>query len=259
MKTRLDLRRWAQQAHCNKTQSQPSTSAVRSTHTHTPILSLSLALAGKLEREREREWEKRRPKHTFWLTPFRRSSSIYRAKSLLLCENKHFFFHFNSDSTPHPFPVNTQPVPPMAPSTSSSSAGPAMAKRLIRFSGSLRRTEAPRRPTPPPSPPPKKLKPMAEVMAKAGFAVLDRGDYSKVSCEQCRSGERPDELLLCDKCDKGFHMKCLRPIVVRVPIGSWLCPKCSGHRRVRSTLLFASFLLSLLLEWEMWQCGFFLF
>ncbi|GMY12420.1 probable Histone-lysine N-methyltransferase ATXR5 isoform X3 [Fagus crenata] len=122
----------------------------------------------------------------------------------------------------------------MAPSTSSSSAAPAMAKRLIRFSGSLRRTEAPRRPTPPPSPPPKKLKPMAEVMAKAGFAVLDRGDYSKVSCEQCRSGERPDELLLCDKCDKGFHMKCLRPIVVRVPIGSWLCPKCSGHRRVRS-------------------------
>jgi hypothetical protein len=258
MKTGLDLRRWAQQAHCNKTQSQPSTSAVRSTHTltHTPILSLSLALAGK----GEREWEKRRPKHTFWLTPFRRSSSIYRAKSLLLCENKHFFFFsFQFRFYPHPFPVNTQPVPPMAPSTSSSSAAPAMAKRLIRFSGSLRRTEAPRRPTPPPSPPPKKLKPMAEVMAKAGFAVLDRGDYSKVSCEQCRSGERPDELLLCDKCDKGFHMKCLRPIVVRVPIGSWLCPKCSGNRRVRSTLLFASFLLSLLLEWEMWQCGFFLF
>ncbi|XP_059433368.1 probable Histone-lysine N-methyltransferase ATXR5 isoform X2 [Corylus avellana] len=119
----------------------------------------------------------------------------------------------------------------MAPATSSSSS---TAKRLIRFSGSLRRTEAPRRPTPPPSPPPKKLKPMAEVMAKARHAVVERVDYSDASCQQCGSGDRADELLLCDKCDKGFHMKCLRPIVVRVPIGSWLCPKCSGRRRVRS-------------------------
>ncbi|KAF3962457.1 hypothetical protein CMV_013031 [Castanea mollissima] len=112
----------------------------------------------------------------------------------------------------------------------------APAQRLIRFSGTLRRTEAPRRPTtPPPSPPPKKLKPLSEVMAKAGFAVVEKNDYSDVSCEQCGSGERGDELLLCDKCDKGFHMKCVRPIVVRVPIGSWLCPNCSGHhRRLRS-------------------------
>ncbi|XP_062147711.1 probable Histone-lysine N-methyltransferase ATXR5 [Alnus glutinosa] len=116
----------------------------------------------------------------------------------------------------------------MAPATSSSSS----AKRLIRFSGSLRRTEAPRRPSP--SPPPKKLKPMVEVMEKARHAVVERVDYSDVSCQQCGSGDSADELLLCDKCDKGFHMKCLRPIVVRVPIGSWLCPKCSGRRRVRS-------------------------
>ncbi|KAK4585497.1 hypothetical protein RGQ29_022951 [Quercus rubra] len=112
----------------------------------------------------------------------------------------------------------------------------APAQRLIRFSGTLRRTEAPRRPsTPPPSPPPKKLKPLSEVMAKAGFAVVEKNDYSDVSCEQCGSGERGDELLLCDKCDRGFHMKCVRPIVARVPIGSWLCPNCSGHhRRLRS-------------------------
>lgn len=119
--------------------------------------------------------------------------------------------------------------PSMAPATSSSSA-----KRLIRFSGSLRRTEAPRLPSPPLSPTPKKLKSIEEVMARAPHAVVERPDYCNVSCEQCRSGDRPDELLLCDKCDKGFHMKCVRPIVVRVPIGSWLCPKCSDRRRVRS-------------------------
>lgn len=114
----------------------------------------------------------------------------------------------------------------MAPATTSS----AEARRFI---GSRRRTEAPRRMLSP-SPPPKKVKSMEEILAKARYAVVERGDYGDVGCEQCGSGERAEELLLCDKCDKGFHMKCLRPIVVRVPIGSWLCPKCSGQRRARS-------------------------
>ncbi|XP_044487999.1 probable Histone-lysine N-methyltransferase ATXR5 isoform X2 [Mangifera indica] len=116
----------------------------------------------------------------------------------------------------------------MAPATSSSA-------EARRFVGSRRRTEAPRgMHSPSPSPPPKKLKSIAEILATARYAVVARGDYSDVICEQCGSGERPDELLLCDKCDKGFHMKCLRPIVVRIPIGSWLCTNCSGQRRVRS-------------------------
>ncbi|XVF61107.1 hypothetical protein PTKIN_Ptkin08bG0102400 [Pterospermum kingtungense] len=113
----------------------------------------------------------------------------------------------------------------MAPATTV-----AEARRLV---GSRRRTEAPRR-RPSPSPSPRKMRPMSEIMARARYAVVERADYSDIICEQCGSGEHPDELLLCDKCDKGFHMKCLRPIVARVPIGSWLCPKCSGHRRVRN-------------------------
>lgn len=118
------------------------------------------------------------------------------------------------------------PILPMAPATTSSAAGPA--QRLIRFN---RRTSAPRRHH---SPPPKKFKPLAEVMERARFSVVERTDYSDVRCEQCGSGDRAEELLLCDKCDRGFHMKCLRPIVAILPIGSWLCPKCSGQRRVRS-------------------------
>ncbi|XP_057979882.1 probable Histone-lysine N-methyltransferase ATXR5 isoform X2 [Malania oleifera] len=80
--------------------------------------------------------------------------------------------------------------------------------------------------------PAKKFMSMAEVMANAKFAVVERDDYGEVICEQCGSGDRAEELLLCDKCDKGFHMFCLRPVMVRVPIGSWFCPKCSGQRRV---------------------------
>ncbi|KAL6225411.1 hypothetical protein ACLB2K_004261 [Fragaria x ananassa] len=118
----------------------------------------------------------------------------------------------------------------MPPATTSPAARPA--QRLICFN---RRTSAPRRHrSPPQSPPPKKFKPLSEVMERARFAVVERIDYSDVRCEQCGSGDRAEELLLCDKCDRGFHMKCLRPIVAILPIGSWLCPKCSGHRRVRS-------------------------
>ncbi|KAL9340252.1 hypothetical protein Peur_066471 [Populus x canadensis] len=99
--------------------------------------------------------------------------------------------------------------------------------------GSRHRTSAPRRPSPPPYPSPKRMKLLTEVMEKAAYAVVEREDYDDISCEQCRSGERAEELLLCDKCDKGYHMKCLRPIVVRVPIGSWICNKCSGDGQGR--------------------------
>nr|TKR91239.1 PHD finger family protein [Populus alba] len=59
-------------------------------------------------------------------------------------------------------------------------------------------------------------------------------DYSDVYCEKCRSGESPGELLLCDKCDKGFHLFCLRPILVAVPKGSWFCPSCSKQKMPNS-------------------------
>ncbi|PHU00396.1 Histone-lysine N-methyltransferase ATXR5 [Capsicum chinense] len=104
------------------------------------------------------------------------------------------------------------------------------------------------------SPPPKKYRSMTEIMKVAKRVELpadvddgDNGgdeeeeeeveeDYGGVVCEQCGSGERAEELLLCDKCNKGFHMLCLSPIVVRVPIGPWHCPHCSGdqHRLIKS-------------------------
>ncbi|KAI3471240.1 hypothetical protein Pfo_027903 [Paulownia fortunei] len=57
-------------------------------------------------------------------------------------------------------------------------------------------------------------------------------DYSDVCCEKCGSGQRPAELLLCDECDRGFHIFCLRPILVAVPKGHWFCPSCSNHKNL---------------------------
>ncbi|RDX82824.1 Histone-lysine N-methyltransferase ATXR6, partial [Mucuna pruriens] len=51
-----------------------------------------------------------------------------------------------------------------------------------------------------------------------------------VCCEECGSGHSPAKLLLCDKCDRGYHLFCLRPILPSVPIGSWFCPSCSHNK-----------------------------
>ncbi|KAI3457978.1 hypothetical protein Pfo_014641 [Paulownia fortunei] len=59
-------------------------------------------------------------------------------------------------------------------------------------------------------------------------------DYSDLCCEKCGSGQHPAELLLCDKCDRGFHLFCLRPILVAVPKGRWFCPPCSNHKNLKN-------------------------
>ncbi|KAH7543810.1 hypothetical protein ACOSP7_031403 [Xanthoceras sorbifolium] len=59
-------------------------------------------------------------------------------------------------------------------------------------------------------------------------------EYDDVCCEKCGSGDFPAELILCDKCDKGYHLFCLRPILLSVPKGSWFCPSCSKHKIPKS-------------------------
>uniref|UniRef100_A0A8C7FWS0 Bromodomain adjacent to zinc finger domain, 2A n=1 Tax=Oncorhynchus kisutch TaxID=8019 RepID=A0A8C7FWS0_ONCKI len=48
----------------------------------------------------------------------------------------------------------------------------------------------------------------------------------KVTCQVCRKGDNDEYLLLCDCCDRGCHMYCLRPKVTQVPEGDWFCPTC---------------------------------
>lgn len=45
-------------------------------------------------------------------------------------------------------------------------------------------------------------------------------------CEQCRSGLHGDVMLLCDRCNKGWHLYCLSPPLERVPSGNWYCLEC---------------------------------
>ncbi|KAL5098856.1 hypothetical protein RYX36_003183 [Vicia faba] len=50
-------------------------------------------------------------------------------------------------------------------------------------------------------------------------------------CEQCKSGLHGDVMLLCDRCDKGWHIYCLSPPLKQIPLGNWYCFNCLSSDR----------------------------
>lgn len=51
-----------------------------------------------------------------------------------------------------------------------------------------------------------------------------------IACELCGSGENDESVLLCDECNRGFHMECLAPPLTSIPEGDWHCPDCQPSR-----------------------------
>eukprot|EP00029_Vermamoeba_vermiformis_P011993 TRINITY_DN6800_c0_g1_i1.p1 TRINITY_DN6800_c0_g1~~TRINITY_DN6800_c0_g1_i1.p1 ORF type:complete len:1355 (+),score=587.22 TRINITY_DN6800_c0_g1_i1:74-4138(+) len=52
----------------------------------------------------------------------------------------------------------------------------------------------------------------------------------KMKCELCSSASDDDKMLLCDGCDRGYHMYCLPTPLTAVPEGDWFCPSCAQSR-----------------------------
>ena len=46
----------------------------------------------------------------------------------------------------------------------------------------------------------------------------------KVKCEICASRKKEAKMLLCDTCNKAFHMFCLDTPIHTIPRGKWYCP-----------------------------------
>uniref|UniRef100_F6VYS8 Bromodomain adjacent to zinc finger domain protein 1A n=2 Tax=Ciona intestinalis TaxID=7719 RepID=F6VYS8_CIOIN len=49
-------------------------------------------------------------------------------------------------------------------------------------------------------------------------------------CRICRRKGDGEKMLLCDNCDRGHHMYCLRPALKIVPSGDWFCPDCKPRQ-----------------------------
>ncbi|KAL8611016.1 hypothetical protein ACOMHN_042632 [Nucella lapillus] len=48
----------------------------------------------------------------------------------------------------------------------------------------------------------------------------------KLRCRVCRRMRDDDKMLLCDKCDRGHHIYCLKPPLTKIPSGDWFCHTC---------------------------------
>ncbi|KAM4820572.1 tyrosine-protein kinase BAZ1B [Thomomys bottae] len=54
-------------------------------------------------------------------------------------------------------------------------------------------------------------------------------------CKVCRKKGEDDKLILCDECNKAFHLFCLRPALYEVPDGEWQCPACQPSTARRNS------------------------
>ena len=55
------------------------------------------------------------------------------------------------------------------------------------------------------------------------------------SCEVCKGTDNEESMILCDQCDRGFHLDCLEPALQQVPEGDWLCEGCVAEAPERAT------------------------
>jgi len=53
-------------------------------------------------------------------------------------------------------------------------------------------------------------------------------------CRFCRKKRDPAKMLICDGCNRGHHMYCLKPPLESVPSGEWLCPECKAKSKPKT-------------------------
>ncbi|GIL49963.1 hypothetical protein Vafri_6086 [Volvox africanus] len=47
-----------------------------------------------------------------------------------------------------------------------------------------------------------------------------------LACEVCSFPDQEEVMLLCDGCGTGWHMHCVKPAIIKIPAGTWVCPEC---------------------------------
>ncbi|VEN41718.1 unnamed protein product [Callosobruchus maculatus] len=53
-------------------------------------------------------------------------------------------------------------------------------------------------------------------------------------CQKCGKSDHPEWILLCDKCENGWHCSCLRPPLLSIPEGDWFCPPCEHIKLIEN-------------------------
>ncbi|KAK3241602.1 hypothetical protein CYMTET_48648 [Cymbomonas tetramitiformis] len=80
-----------------------------------------------------------------------------------------------------------------------------------------------------------KEKTTVQNIAPCHLQVKDQYDCSAArpskhfACEVCKCPDGEAYMLLCDTCNRGYHIWCLTPALDRVPEEDWQCPRCLGR------------------------------
>jgi histone demethylase JARID1 len=56
--------------------------------------------------------------------------------------------------------------------------------------------------------------------------TTDNASGESDTCEVCQKNENEEKLLLCDGCNRGYHMYCLSPPLQNIPKTDWYCLQC---------------------------------
>jgi len=83
---------------------------------------------------------------------------------------------------------------------------------------------------------------MSQLMMSKNWALMEEFYVSNrydVTCQICGTTKDDEKLLMCDNCDRGYHIYCLNPPLNAIPKSAWYCsPACVqtglfDHQRVQ--------------------------
>ena len=63
--------------------------------------------------------------------------------------------------------------------------------------------------------------------------VIWSKSLQNIRCRKCRKKGGDEYLLLCDRCDNGYHTYCLDPPLVEIPDNDWFCNNCQPASPVK--------------------------
>jgi hypothetical protein len=69
--------------------------------------------------------------------------------------------------------------------------------------------------------------------SESELEISDDENEVESKCVKCSKVKARQILLLCDGCDAGYHLTCLKPLLNEVPEGDWFCDICEHDMLIK--------------------------